>query len=334
MPLNETMRGMPHQWTRTLVNGLEIFGGQAGKSDVLSAEVHFPRSPNVASAARDGSLHPRPARRACRQGAPARRRLATRGALVDIQGRIQIVPADLLWEAMMTSRGRHLVIAVSLILISLTAAAGSASVSNPVCCECSNCTVAALEKCQIIDAAESDQCAPFCSGCSAFLVGDAICDVDGTCRAYTPTPVVTSTMTPTATPTATPTTTPSNTPTTTPSNTPSATASNTPSATPSNTPSATPTATPTQTPSATPTDTPTITPTATPTLAPREDALDVFCSDGADNDGDSRIDCDDSDCDHTPPCGAPLPVASNTGVAALVSVLLLLSLVTLRRRGA
>jgi hypothetical protein len=99
-----------------------------------------------------------------------------------------------------------------------------------------------------------------------------------------------------------------------------------PTATPTQTPTSTPTATPTGTPSSTSTVTP------TPTLAPSENAGGPqLCRDGFDNDGDGALDCADSDCSATPPCGRVAPLLSPSMVAALLVTLIGIAWVAIRR---
>jgi MYXO-CTERM domain-containing protein len=63
-----------------------------------------------------------------------------------------------------------------------------------------------------------------------------------------------------------------------------------------------------------------------------EDELPGGCSDGIDNDGDTFIDCADSDCVDNFPCVAPAPAMSPTTVTALVAMLMLVGLISLLRR--
>jgi hypothetical protein len=86
--------------------------------------------------------------------------------------------------------------------------------------------------------------------------------------------------------------------------------------------------TPTETPTHTPTKTPTN--TRTPTPSEKEDG-DFACSDGADNDADTLVDCADPDCATSRRCAAPAPVAGAGGTAALVAILAGLGMYALLR---
>ena len=63
-----------------------------------------------------------------------------------------------------------------------------------------------------------------------------------------------------------------------------------------------------------------------------EEEVPGGCSDGLDNDNDGPIDCADSDCADAIVCNAPAPVMSVTGIAALMTMLMLVGLFGLLRR--
>jgi hypothetical protein len=83
-------------------------------------------------------------------------------------------------------------------------------------------------------------------------------------------------------------------------------------------------------PTATPTHTPlhTATPTVTETEVPRE----LICNDGVDNDMDTDIDCDDSDCIGMSECTSPAPAVSPPQMLLLAVLLAMGGLVILARR--
>lgn len=104
--------------------------------------------------------------------------------------------------------------------------------------------------------------------------------------------------------------------------TPTVTASQTPTDTPTAKPTETATGTPSETPTATSTATPSTTPTPTATLALQENSAGVIgCVDQIDNDGDGRVDCDDSDCAAILPCSAPVPAMDHRALLLQIALL-------------
>lgn len=63
-----------------------------------------------------------------------------------------------------------------------------------------------------------------------------------------------------------------------------------------------------------------------------EDEVPGGCSDGIDNDNDGPMDCADSDCAEDIACNAPAPVMSVTGIATLLTLLMLVGLFGIMRR--
>lgn len=65
---------------------------------------------------------------------------------------------------------------------------------------------------------------------------------------------------------------------------------------------------------------------------PTENETPGGCTDGDDNDGDGRVDCDDDDCDNVVPCVTPAPTVSFMGIAALMVILTLIGFFGITRR--